>query len=163
MGNLRKDHPDPERTSQRNRPKQLQTHNVPTKDMEILTAQIREEIYYLSIRCRLFYEEEKGSHKRIRGTGEQLYTDQYILNESKTQRKILLSCWLTEKSYDMNPKRWILHCLKIYKIPDEVIKFYEKTMETWRVESIAGGKSLAGIKIQRSIFQGDALSPLLIL
>ena len=34
-------------------------------------------------------------------------------------------------------------------------------MKTWRVELTAGGKSLAETKIQRGIFQGDALSPLL--
>ena len=63
--------------------------------------------------------------------------------------------WLTKKRYDM------VHGLKIYKIPDEVIKFTEKTMETCWVELIAGGKSLAEVKIQRGIFQGDTLSPLL--
>ena len=39
--------------------------------------------------------------------------------------------------------------------------FIEKTMETWKVELTAGGRSLAEAKIQRGIFQGDALSPLL--
>ena len=34
-------------------------------------------------------------------------------------------------------------------------------MQTWRVELTAGGQSLARVKIQRGIFQGDALSPLL--
>ena len=34
-------------------------------------------------------------------------------------------------------------------------------MKNWRVELIAGGKSLPETKIQRSIFEGDALSPLI--
>ena len=34
-------------------------------------------------------------------------------------------------------------------------------MKIWRVELIAGGRSSAEAKIQRRIFQGDALSPLL--
>ena len=34
-------------------------------------------------------------------------------------------------------------------------------MKNWRVELTAGGKSLTETKIQRRIFQGDALSPLL--
>ena len=49
----------------------------------------------------------------------------------------------------------------MYKISDEVINFIEKTMKTWSVELTAGGRSLAEAKIQRVIFQGDALSPLL--
>ena len=66
-----------------------------------------------------------------------------------------------KKAYDMVPQSWIIHCLKIYKISHEVINFIEKTMQTWRVELTAGGRSLAETKIQRGIFQGDALSPLL--
>ena len=34
MENQREDHPDLERHSQRNHPKQLSTHNVPTDDVE---------------------------------------------------------------------------------------------------------------------------------
>ena len=34
-------------------------------------------------------------------------------------------------------------------------------MKAWRVKLTAGGKSLAEEKIQRGIFQGDPLSPLL--
>ena len=34
-------------------------------------------------------------------------------------------------------------------------------MKTWRVELTAGGRSLAEAKIQRGLFQGDALSLLL--
>ena len=49
----------------------------------------------------------------------------------------------------------------MYKIPDGVTNFIEKTMTTWKVELTAGGRSLAETKIQRGIFQGEALSPLL--
>ena len=49
----------------------------------------------------------------------------------------------------------------MYNISDEVINFIEKTMKTWRVELTLGGRSLAQAKIQRAIFQGDALSSLL--
>ena len=66
-----------------------------------------------------------------------------------------------KKAYDMLPKIWILHCLKMYKISHEVINFIEQTMKTWKVELTAGGKIIAETKIQRGIFLGDALSPLL--
>ena len=48
----------------------------------------------------------------------------------------------------------------MYKISHETINFFEKKHE--KLESLtAGGKSLAERNIQRGIFQGDALSPLL--
>ena len=43
----------------------------------------------------------------------------------------------------------------------KVINFIEKTMKTWEMELTAAGISLAEAKIQRGIFQEDALSPLL--
>ena len=48
----------------------------------------------------------------------------------------------------------------MYKISHEVMNFVEKTMQTWRVELTAGGKSLPETKIQRGIFPEDAQSPL---
>ena len=97
-----------------------------------------------------------------RGTAELLYIDQDILNESKNKRKNLAMALIdSQKAYDMVPQSWIINCLKMYKISHETINFIEKTMKNWRVKLTAGGKSLAEIKIQRGIFQEDALSPLL--
>ena len=49
----------------------------------------------------------------------------------------------------------------MYKISHEVINLIEETMKTWRLELTARERSLAETKIQRGIFQGDALSPIL--
>ena len=49
----------------------------------------------------------------------------------------------------------------MYKIYDEVINFIEKAMKTWKVKLTAEWKSLVEGTIQRGIFQGDELSPLL--
>ena len=50
----------------------------------------------------------------------------------------------------------------MYKVPNQIIQFIEKTMQTRSVKLTAGGQSLAQVKIQRGIFQGDVLSPLLL-
>ena len=87
---------------------------------KILMAQIR-EIYYSLISRRIFPDEQIGCRKRTRGTEELLY----ILNESKTIGY--------KKVYDMFPQSWILHCLIMYEVSDQVIQFIEKTKETWWV------------------------------
>ena len=128
---------------------------------KILTAQIREKICYSLTSRGLFPDEQKGCRKGSRGTAELLFIDQHILNESKTRRKNLAMAWIDyKKAYDMVPQIWILHFLKMYKISHEVINFIEQTMNTWRVELTAGGRSIAETKIQSGIFQRDALSPL---
>ena len=127
---------------------------------KILTAQIREEIYYSLKSHGLFSDEQKGCCKGSRGTAELLYIDQHILNESKTRRKNLAITWIDyKKAYDMVPHSWIINSLTMYKISHEVINFIDKTMKTWRVELTAGGRRLAEAKIQKGIFQGDSLSP----
>ena len=109
---------------------------------KILTAQIREEIFYSLTSHGLFPDEQKWCHKGSRGTPELLYIDQYIVKESKTRQKNLAMAWIDyKKAFDMVPQIWIINCLKMYKISDEVINFIEKTMKTWKVELTAGGRS----------------------
>ena len=61
----------------------------------------------------------------------------------------------------MVPHSRIINSLKMYKISHEIINSINKTTKTWRVELTAGGRSLVESKIQKRIFLGDALSPLL--
>ena len=129
---------------------------------KILIAQIREEIYYLLTSRCLFPDEQKRCCNGSRDTAELLYIDQHILNESKIRRKNLAMAWVDyKKAYDMVPHSWIINSLKMYKISHGIMNFIEKTMKTWGVELTAGGRILAEAKIQRGIFQGDALSPIL--
>ena len=129
---------------------------------KILMAQIREQIYDLLISHKIFPNRQKGYHKRTRGTEELLYIDQHILNKSKTRWKNSVMALIEDKkAYNMVPQCWVLHCLKMFKTPNQIVQFIKKTMQTWRVELTAWRQSLAEIKIQRGIFQGDAQSPLL--
>ena len=66
-----------------------------------------------------------------------------------------------QKIHHIVPQRWIIDCLKMYNIFEEVMKFIEKIMENWIVELTAGGKSLTELKSQGDIFWGNALSLLL--
>ena len=43
-----------------------------------------------------------------------------------------------KKAYDVVLQSWIINCLRMYKVSDEVINFIEKTVKTWRVELTAG-------------------------
>ena len=104
-----------------------------------LTAQIK-EIYYLLISRELFSEKQKDCRKRSRKTWQLLSIDQRLLKESKIRHKNLAIVCIDYKNvYDMVPQRWIIDCLKLYKISEEVIKFIEKTMKKRKVELTAGG------------------------
>ena len=76
MDDQRKYHIDQRKGKQRKCSKQLQTITCLLMMWKILTAQIREEIYYLLTSRRGFSPvEQKGSPKGSRGTAELLYID----------------------------------------------------------------------------------------
>ena len=51
--------------------------------------------------------------------------------------------------------------MKMNKISDEIINFILKAMKNWKDEWITGGQNLREVKIQKTIFQGNSLLPLL--
>ena len=100
----RKDHIDLAGTPQRNRPKQLQSHNLPTDDMENINSTNKGRDLLLAYKLRIFPEEQKGCRKGSRCTEELFYIDQHIPNESKTRQKNLAMAWIDyKKAYDMVP------------------------------------------------------------
>ena len=66
--------------------------------------------------------------------------------------------WIDYKNtYDRVPQSWIIDSQDIQNI----IEFIKNTMKNWRMELNARGRNLAEVKIQRRIFLGDVLLPLL--
>ena len=119
---------------------------------KILTAQIKKEIYYSLTSLELFPEEQKGCRKGSRGTAELLYIDQTILNQSKTRRKNLAMAWIDyKKAYDIVPQSWIINCLKMYRISDEV-NLYRENHENMESGIDSGRKKLSCSKDPKRYF-----------
>ena len=66
-----------------------------------------------------------------------------------------------KKAYDMVPHSWILECMSIYGIAENLSQLVKGSMKKWKTELTAGGKTLGEVDIKRGIFQGDSLSPIL--
>ena len=98
---------------------------------KVLTTQIREEIYHSLISWELFPEEQKGCWKGTRDTGELLYIDQLIRNESKTRRENLAMTCIDDKMvYDMVQQSWIINYFKMYKISVEIYRENHRNLES---------------------------------
>ena len=54
------------------------------------------------------------------------------------------------KVYGMVPNTWILQCLKIFKVAENVRNVIEKSMKNWKVKLTSGGEKLGEIKKQAS-------------
>ena len=67
-----------------------------------------------------------------------------------------------KKAYDMVPHSWIIDCLEVVGINKKIQRLLAESMKSWRVELKNGEENLGEVNIRRGIFQGDSLSPLLL-
>ena len=106
--------------------------------------------------------EQKGCMRKSKGTKDHLLVDKLVMFLTKRNRRNLRMIWIDyRKAYDSMPHTWILEVLKLYKIADNVYNFLLNSMMLWKTVLTLNGQPLGSVKIQRGIFQGDSLSPLL--
>ena len=65
------------------------------------------------------------------------------------------------KVYDIVSHSWIKKSMKMCGVADNISHLLSKSMESWQTILMSGNEELARVNIQRAIFQGDTLSPLL--
>ena len=61
----------------------------------------------------------------------------------------------------MAPHSWIVDCLGMVGISEQIKHFLSESMKAWRVDLTCNNQSLGGVDINRGIFLGDSLSALL--
>ena len=65
------------------------------------------------------------------------------------------------KAYDFVPHSWILEHLDMLGIVDNVRSFLEKSVKKWKLLLTSNGSDLCEVEVNKGIFQGDSLSPLI--
>ena len=65
-----------------------------------------------------------------------------------------------KKAYDMVPHSWIIVCLGLFGVAENIKSLLVNSMEKWKVMLCVGNSEFGEVKIKRGIFQGDSLSPL---
>ena len=128
---------------------------------KLLTGVIADQIYGHLEQQKLLPEEQKGCRKRSRGTNDLLYIDRAVIREVKSRKKNLAMAWIDyKKAYDMVPHSWIVECLDLFGVAENIRTLLVNSMEKWKVMLCAGNLELGEVDIKRGIFQGDSLSPL---
>ena len=129
---------------------------------KLLTGMISDEMYSFLEESNLLPEEQKGYRKGSRGTNDLLFIDKMVLREVKSRKKNLAMAWIDyRKAYDMVPHSWIVECLQLFGIADNIRDLLVNSMKKWRTELTSCSEVLGEVNIRRGIFQGDSLSPLL--
>ena len=86
--------------------------------------------------------------------------------EVRSMRRNLVTVWLDyRKAFDSIPHSWLLHTLKLVKLPNHLLTAIKNLTESWYTKLNLNGKddSIVSnvIKIIRGIHQGDSLSVIL--
>ena len=129
---------------------------------KLLTGIFSEKMYQHLEDQSLLPDEQKGCRKNSRGTKDQLLIDKMILKDAKKGSKNLAMAWIDyKKAYDMVPHSWILEALDMFKVAGNMADLLRCSMDNWRTQLMGNGNILGTVNIERGIFQGDSLSPLL--
>ena len=128
---------------------------------KLLTG-ISGDMYCFMENENLLLEEQKGCRRKSRGAKDQLLIDKTILKDCRKRRTNLAMTWIDyRKAYYFIPHSWILECLDMFDIADNVRSFLEKSMKNWTPLLTTNGSDLCEVDVNRGIFQGDSLSPLI--
>ena len=65
-----------------------------------------------------------------------------------------------KKACDMVPHSWIIDCLDLFGVAENIKSSLVNSMEKWKVMLYSGNSELGEVEIKQGIFQGDSLSPL---
>ena len=129
---------------------------------KVLTGIAADHIYTCLEGAKLFPDEQKGCKRKARGTKNHLLMDKTIIKNCKRRHTNLSIAWIDyRKAYDMVPHSWIIECLNMIGVADNLKALVVKSMPSWKTILTAGKEELGEVTIQRGIFQGDCLSPLL--
>ena len=131
----------------------------------LLTGVIADQIYAHLDQGKLLPEEQRGYRKGSRGTNDLLYVDRAVIKEVKSRNKNLAMAWIDyKKAYDMVPHSWIIECLDLFGVAENIRNLLVNSMEKWKVmlcsgNSELGNSALAEVEIKRVIFK-EILYPL---
>ena len=117
---------------------------------KLLTGVIADQIYAHLDQEKLLPEEQKGCRKGSRGTNDLLYIDRGVIKENKSRNKNLAMAWIDyKKAYDMVPHSWIIECLDLFGVAENIKSLLVNSMEKWKVMLCSGNSELGEVEIKR--------------
>ena len=88
---------------------------------KLLTGVTADQIYAHLDQEKLLPEEPKGCRKSSRGTTDLLYIDRAVIKEVKSRHNNLAMAWIDyKKAYDMVPHLWIIECLDLFGVTENI-------------------------------------------
>ena len=120
---------------------------------KLLIGVIADQIYAHLDQEKFLPKEQKGCRKGSGGTNDLLYIDRAVIKEVKSRDKNLAMVWIDyKKAYDMVPHSWIIECLDLFGVAENIKSLLVNSMEKWKVMLCSGNSELGEVEIKRGIF-----------
>ena len=109
---------------------------------------IADQIYAHLDQEKLLPEEQKGCRKGSRGTNDLLYIDRAVIKEIKSRNKNLAMAWIDyKKAYDMVPNSWIIECLGLFGVAENIKSLLVNSMEKLKLMLSSGNSEIGEVEI----------------
>ena len=116
---------------------------------KLLTGVIADQIYAHLDQEKLLAEEQKGCRKGSRGTNDSLCIDRVVIKEVKFRNKNLAMAWIDyKKAYDIVSHLWIIECLDLFGVAENIKRLLVNSMEKWKVMLCSGNSELGEVEIK---------------
>ena len=107
--------------------------------MKLLTGVIADQIYAHLDQEKLLPEEQKGCRKDSRRTNDLLCIDRAVFKVIRSRNKNLAVAWIDYKKVDdMVPPSWIIECLDMFRVAENIKSLLVNSMEKWKVMLCSG-------------------------
>ena len=94
-------------------------------------------------------EEQKGCRECFRGTNDLLYIDRAVIKEVNSRNKNLAMAWIDhKKAYDMVLHSWIIQCLDLFGVAENIKSLLVNSMEKWKVMLCSRNSELGEVEIK---------------
>ena len=99
-----------------------------------MTGILADEINDYLEKKMLFPEEQKGCRRLFKRTGDLLLIDKMILRKVRMRKKNLAVKWIDyKKAYDMVSHSWIVECLDMVGVSEQIKHFLSESLKAWRM------------------------------
>ena len=101
---------------------------------KLLTGVIVDQVYAHLDQEKMLPKEQKRCREGSRGSNDLLYIDRAVIKEVKSRNKNLAMAWTDyKKVYDIVPHSWIIECLDLFGVAENIKSLLVNSMEKWKV------------------------------
>ena len=124
---------------------------------KLFTRLLADTTYEHLERKSLLPGEQRGRRRNSRGTKDQLLKDKLIFKNCRRRQTGLGMVWEDyKKAYDIIPYSWIIECMNMFGVAENMTGVIQTSMKQWKTELTAGNHYWVKCVLREESFRGIA-------